>query len=102
MRFRAAKRGQFAGTLTRDQRAQSLVHEGCLLLHSGDVPRFGQQVTVQKQGRTHMHKYGWQMHMRRGTMPLPRNPGSQPNSVRLLSMIGASAIAIRPYRLSDV
>ena len=42
--LRPAKRRQLTRALPRNQRAQSLVHEGRLLLHTGDTARFFNQV----------------------------------------------------------
>jgi len=64
MGLRAAKRRQPARALTRDQRAQSLVHECGLLLHAGGTARLRHQFVVQNQRRSHMHQYGCSMHIR--------------------------------------
>ena len=60
--LRPAKRRQLTRALTGNQRAQSLVHESCLLLHTGDTARFGQEVVIENQRSTRMRQYGLQMH----------------------------------------
>lgn len=65
----AAKRGQPPSALTRDERLQSRVHDRGLFADAAQLLGPLEQLVIDDQGSSHMHKYGRSMHTGQSIKP---------------------------------